>query len=907
MNTDLSFISNMHPAAIESMYESYVKNPEQIDPEFRKFFAGFDLAAAQGSPSSSNSNPKELKVYHLIESYRAFGHRNARTNPLPIENTNKIDLSLAAFGLNEQDLNTTFQVGKTLNIQDLSLKNILGQLEKTYTQSIGFEIDHVPTNEREWLLKKIEQEFPNNKMSLDKQKNILEALNKAVTFEQFLGKKYVGEKRFSLEGGENTISSLEAILEISPDFGIQEIIIGMAHRGRLNVLANILQKSYNDIFSEFEGIDTSLQGGDGDVKYHKGFKSLRKTKTNKDIYIELLANPSHLEAVNPVVMGFSRAIADNNFDSDYGKVLPILIHGDAAIAGQGIGLETAQMMNLRGFSVYGCIHMVINNQIGFTTDTIDAKSSLYCTAIANATASPVLHINGDDAEAVVWASELAVAYRKEFKKDIFLDLICYRKHGHNESDDPKYTQPKMYDLIAQKKDPLQVYEENLNKIGQLEKDMVKRIHQEFYNSLQNMLDEVKNSVKDYVYRPHEKEWFNIQKARAQDFEKSPNTYIPRFEIDQIIQAIHEIPSDLKISNKLRKQVDNWHKKIKETDTFDWQAGELLAYGSLLLDKHNIRFTGEDVKRGTFTHRHLSIRSEDETSEWNRLANIAKDQGKIHIYNSHLSEYGVLGYEFGYSIVSTNYLTIWEAQFGDFVNGAQIIIDQFICSSETKWNIASGLVLLLPHGYEGQGPEHSSARMERFLQSCAEFNMQVCNITTPANFFHAIRRQLKRNFRIPLVIMTPKSLLRHPLCVSKTEDFANAGFQEIIDDTSVKDPKDIKRVLFCSGKIYYELLEQREKFGRNHDVAIVRMEQLYPIAIEQLEQSYEKYKYSEIYWVQEEPANMGAWTYLLDRQYRMKGEVIMKVIARKTSSSPATGNKKQHIAEIEEIYNRCFNF
>ena len=904
MSSKFSYITNAHPSVIEGMYNDYKSNSEKLDPEFAKFFEGFDYALARetNSTSASSFSSDEFKVYKMIHTYRQFGHLVSDTNPIRKRKDRGINLDLEKFGLSTSQLSTRFSVSSEIGLSNATLQEIIEKLRNAYVGKIGYEIQTVRVEEElNWLFEAAERRYQERNFTLDHKISALKALNKAVVFEEFLGKKYIGEKRFSLEGGESTIPALETIIETSSKMGAKEIVIGMAHRGRLNVLVNIMQKTYEQIFTEFDGTNIDETAGDGDVKYHKGFSTMYPTASG-DVYLNLLANPSHLEAVNPVASGFARAKADLVYNSDYSKVLPIIIHGDAAVAGQGIGQELIQMSQLEGYKNNGTIHFVINNQIGFTTDWDDARSSDYSTAIANMLNCPVFHVNGDSVEDVIYVCELAAEYRQKFKKDVFVDMVCYRKHGHNESDDPKYTQPEMYDIISKKKNPRDMYADFLSAQGTVESDLVKSLDKELYNNLQDRLNKVKEDTKDYVYRHHEKAWQKMMKARSQDFEKSPETKISKKDFVDIATKLCEIPSGFTPLKKVEKQLADWKSKMLDKEVLDWQAGELIAYGSLLKEGVVVRLSGEDVKRGTFSHRHACIVDQNTGEELNRLNSIS-DKTKIQIFNSLLSEYAVLGFEFGYSIASPEQLVIWEAQFGDFNNGAQIIIDQFIMSSETKWKVNSGMVLLLPHGYEGQGPEHSSARMERFLQQCAEFNVQVCNITTPANYFHAIRRQMVRNFRTPLIIMSPKSLLRHPSCVSPIKEIINGGFQELINDSSV-DVKKVKRVLHCTGKIYYELLAKKEA-DKREDIAIVRLEQLYPIPIEQIESIFAQYNKAEHVWVQEEPANMGAWTYLLDRQYRMKGEVIYKLVARKTSSSPATGNKKQHNLEVQDLMERAF--
>ena len=905
MKDYFSFISNAHPQYIENLYENFKKNPESVEDEFKKFFEGYDFANANfTNTKDTNFSAEEFKVYHLIQAYRDYGHLVAKTNPLRPRKDRGVRLDLEYFGLKETDLEKIYQVGNELQLGATSLKNIIEHLQKCYIGTIGFEYSFIRQDEElNWFKTKIEQNPNFVPTSLEKKKKILRNLNKAVVFEEFLGKKFIGEKRFSLEGGESTIPALDTIINVAASLGVEQVVLGMAHRGRLNVLTNIVGKTYEEIFGEFEGQFNTDTMGSGDVKYHKGFSSMYTLDNKEEIHIRLSPNPSHLEAVNPVVEGLSRAKGDILYNSDYSKVLPILIHGDAALAGQGIGQEVIQMAYLEGFTTGGTIHFIINNQIGFTTDWDDARSSDYCSAIASIVQAPVLHVNGDDVEAVVYAAEMAAAYRQKFAKEIFIDMVCYRKHGHNEGDDPKYTQPSMYTIISQKKNPRDIYGDKLTNTGQIEAALVADMEIEFRKELQERLDEVKQKKRIYKLRPHEAAWKSMRRAVDKDFESSPVTNIKKEVFELLSEKIHEIPTNIKVLKKVEKQMTEWKAKMKEQQILDWQGAELLAYASILNEGNSIRFTGEDVKRGTFTHRHACLFDENYDTEYNRLNQISPKQGKLHIYNSHLSEYGVMGYEFGYSLSSPEILVIWEAQFGDFVNGAQIILDQFLLSSETKWDMNSGMVLLLPHGYEGQGPEHSSARMERFLQGCAENNIQVVNITTPANLFHVLRRQLKRNIRIPLVVMSPKSLLRHPKCISVVSDILEGGFKELIDDDKVKASK-VKRVLFCSGKLYYELLERQETTKRE-DIAIVRLEQLYPFPKGQIELIFNKYDKAIYYWVQEEAANMGAWTFLLHQSVMHWNKIQWTYIGRQVSASPATGHKKIHLEEQLNIIDKAF--
>ena len=770
-----------------------------------------------------------------------------------------------------------------------------------YAGPVGIEYKYISDQTRvDWLTQEMERKFA-EPVPLEKKKRILEKLNQGVMFEEFLHKKYVGQKRFSLEGGETTIAALDAIINVAADDDVQEVVIGMAHRGRLNVLANIMGKTYEQIFSEFEGtaqVDQTM--GSGDVKYHMGFGSELTTVNNKTIHLKLMPNPSHLEAVDPVVIGFARAKADVLYESEYDRILPILIHGDASVAGQGIMYEVIQMSKLSGYYTGGTIHFVINNQIGFTTDFDEARSSDYCTSLAATIHAPVFHVNGDDPEAVLKCAEIATRYRQEFNSDVFIDMVCYRRHGHNEGDDPKFTQPHLYNLIDKHANPREVYINFLLENGEADaKEMAKEMEKKFWNDLQERLDEVKQKPLPYHYQQPEIWWRNLRKATDEDFDQSPITAVSADAFQTVFDAMMKWPADLKPLRKVEKIIQDKVKLYNNEQKLDWASGELLAYGSLLLDGNDVRMTGQDIRRGTFSHRHAVLRDENTDRAYNRLSEIPGANGQYRIFNSLLSEYGVLGFEYGYSLANPNALVLWEAQFGDFVNGAQTMIDQFISAGEQKWNRMSGLVMLLPHGYEGQGPEHSSARMERFLQSCAELNMVCTNITTSANFFHALRRQLAWPFRKPLINFSPKANLRHPGTYSTRDEFLNGGFREVIDDAAAE-ASAVKKVLFCSGKVYFDLLERKEKEGRN-DVAIVRLEQLYPLPYRQLEALYQKYQRATWFWVQEEPLNMGAAGFL---QMNLK-TINYGVISRQPSASPATGYAKVHKQEQEEIIETAF--
>ena len=905
---DFSFITNSHPAFIESLYQDFVKDPQSIDPDLKKFFEGFDFAIAHGSAQVSDNQSgsidwmKEIKVYRLILGYRNKGHLLAITNPIRTRKDRGANLDLAFFGLTEADLDNVYQAGNLIGLGAVSLRKILAHLQNCYANHVGIEFKYISDQKKiDWLTAEMEQKFA-QPVAIEKKKRILEKLNQGVMFEKFLHTKYIGQKRFSLEGGETTIAALDAIINTAANHQVQEVVIGMAHRGRLNVLANIMGKTYEQIFSEFEGTATIDQTmGSGDVKYHMGYGSEVQTLDNKEIHLKLMPNPSHLEAVDPVVVGFARAKADVLYESDFDKILPILIHGDASVAGQGVVYEVLQMSNLRGYYTGGTIHFVINNQIGFTTDFDDARSADYCTSVAAMVQAPVLHVNGDDAEAVVKCAEIATRYRQEFNSDIFLDMVCYRKHGHNEGDDPKYTQPQLYALIDKHQNPREIYTQHLIENGEPDaRELAKEMEKKFWADLQERLDEIKQNPLPYKYQPPELVWKSLRKAKDADFIHSPDTSISEEALQKMFQALMQWPANFKPLKKVEKLLQEKVKLLETENKIDWATGELLAYGSLLVNHKLVRMSGQDVQRGTFSHRHAVIRDEETNKGYNRLNHFQEDQQKFRIYNSLLSEYGVLGFEYGYALANPDALVLWEAQFGDFSNGAQTMIDQFLAAGEQKWQRMNGLVMLLPHGYEGQGPEHSSARMERYLQMCAELNMVITNITTSANLFHALRRQLAWPFRKPLNNFSPKANLRYTGSYSPVSDFTNGGFKELIDDAFVQSAEAVKKVLFCTGKLYFELAEKQAKENRQ-DIAIVRLEQIYPLPYQQLEELYQKYSKATWFWVQEEPLNMGAASFL---QMNLK-TINYGVIGRNASAATATGYAKVHAKEQAEIIETAF--
>lgn len=909
---DFSYITNSHPSYIENLYRDFASNPDSVDPEMRKFFEGFDFAVSTVQTNGKAGGEvvtvdgaklqKELGVYQLIQAYRKKGHLVAKTNPIRERKDRRANLDLNFFGLQESDLDSTFFASKFLKLDNAKLSDIIKHLQKCYTSNVGVEYSALNSLDRvEWLANEVESKM-HQPLTIEQKKHILEKLNEGVMFEKFLHTKYIGQKRFSLEGGETTIAALDTIIDTAAEFGVQEVVIGMAHRGRLNVLANILGKTYEQIFSEFEGTslpDTTM--GSGDVKYHLGFRAEHTTVTGKKVNVQLAPNPSHLEAVNPVVVGFARSKADCIYDSDYDKILPILIHGDASVAGQGIVYEVLQMSGLKGYYTGGTIHFVINNQIGFTTDFDDARSADYCTSVAAMVQAPVLHVNGDDPEAVVKCVEIATRYRQEFNSDVFIDMVCYRKHGHNEGDDPKYTQPHLYALIDKHANPREIYSRELISHGSIDAELANEMEKKFWADLQERLDDIKQNPLPYTYQKPELWWRDLRKANEGDFAISPVTAISDEHFKLLFDSIFSLPENFKPLRKVEKLFADKIKLFEADKTIDWATAELMAYGSLLLDGNDVRMSGQDVRRGTFSHRHAVVRDEDTDESYNRLSRIEGAKGHFRIYNSLLSEFGVLGFEYGYSIADPHTLVLWEAQFGDFFNGAQTMIDQFISSGETKWQQMSGLVMLLPHGYEGQGPEHSSARIERFLQMCAEQNMVITNITTASNFFHALRRQLAWPFRKPMVNFSPKANLRHPGSYSKVEEFTSGKFKEVIDDEVIENAEDVKKVLFCSGKIYFDLAEKRQKEGQK-GVALIRLEQLYPLPVRQLEALYKKYRKATWFWVQEEPLNMGAASFL---QMNLKS-INYGVISRQPSAATATGYSKIHAQEQSEIIQTAFN-
>lgn len=898
----ISYVANAEPSAIENLYKAYQSDPNSVDVSWKKFFEGFEFA--QTNYASPTEFPEELQkefcVINLINAYRQRGHLFTKTNPVRERRKHTPTLDIEHFGLNANDLSMTYQAGSEIGIGPATLQAIIDHLQATYCQSIGIEHVYMRDPERiAWIRKNIEL-VNRPKLDTERKLSIYRKLCQASTFEAFLAKKFVGQKRFSIEGGEALIPALDALVSKGAELGIEYFVMGMAHRGRLNTLANIFNKFPRDIFSEFEGkefdFDTTF---DGDVKYHQGFTSHIRLANGQEIGLTLAPNPSHLEAVNTVVEGIARAKIDHVLHSE-DKICPVLIHGDAAIAGQGIVYETIQMAQLDGYRVGGTVHIVVNNQVGFTTNYTDGRSSTYCTDVAKTTLSPVFHVNGDDVEAVVQSIEIAIAYRQEFKRDVFIDLLCYRKYGHNEGDEPKFTQPKLYDLILKHPNPRIIYQRQLEAEGVLTKALADTLEEEYSKYLDAEYEFARKNEKAQVFDFLSATWTNYRHATPDDFKVSPATGVQKTVLLDLGRKLATLPENKKYFRKISKIYEDRLSAI-EHDKLDWGSAEMLAYATLLNEGHSVRISGQDVERGTFSHRHAVVVTEDTEEEILPLNHLNDQQATFYAYNSLLSEYGVLGFEYGYSLAYPNGLTIWEAQFGDFFNGAQIMVDQFISAGEDKWATQSGLVMLLPHGYEGQGAEHSSGRMERFLQQSADLNMQIVNTSTPANHFHVLRRQLKRDFRKPLIVFSPKMLLRYPAATSTLDELANGSFQEVLDDPTAK-TSSVDTLVLCSGKFYYEMKVKATSLGVEN-MAFVRVEQLYPLPEAQIQALIAKYNPQNILWAQEEPANMGAWTYMAMSMRNLN----LIGVHRGASAAAAEGSKKLHEKRLEKLYKDLFQY
>ncbi|OIQ29367.1 MAG: 2-oxoglutarate dehydrogenase E1 component [Bacteroidetes bacterium MedPE-SWsnd-G2] len=911
-----SFLNAAHTAYFADLYDQYTQNPDSVEPSWRAFFQGYDFGSESfgeegGAIETASAQipehvQKEFQVVKLIDGYRTRGHLFTKTNPVRERRSYAPSLEIENFGLSNSDLDTVFNAGDILGIGSQTLRQIIKHLENIYCDSIGIEYMYIRNLERKaWIQDKLNINDNQPKFSAEEKKHILKKLNEAVSFESFLHTKYVGQKRFSLEGGESLIPGLDAVIEKASNYGVKEFVMGMAHRGRLNTLTNIFGKSAKDIFSEFDGKDYAQEVFDGDVKYHLGWTSDRLTDSGNKINLNIAPNPSHLETVGAVVEGIVRAKQDKKYADNPSAVLPIVVHGDAAIAGQGLVYEVVQMAQLDGYKTNGTIHIVVNNQIGFTTNYLDARSSTYCTDIGKVTLSPVLHVNADDAEAVVHAMVFALDYRMQFKSDVFIDLLGYRKYGHNEGDEPRFTQPKLYKTIAKHDNPRTIYASKLMEEGIIDKDYIKKLETAYKAELEEELEDSRKESTTVITPFMSGEWQNYELVDEDAMLVDVDTTYPKERLEHITNVISSLPEDKKFIRKIERLIQT-RKKMYDSDKLDWAMAEHLAYGSLLDEGYDVRISGQDVERGTFSHRHAVVKVEDSEEEIILLNNVSENQGDFFIYNSLLSEYGVVGFDYGYAMASPNTLAIWEAQFGDFSNGAQIMLDQYISSAENKWNLQNGLVMLLPHGYEGQGAEHSSARMERYLQLCAKDNMFIADCSTPANMYHLLRKQMKSNFRKPLVVFTPKSLLRHPKVVSTVDEFANGSFQMLIDDASAE-VDHIKTLVFVTGKFYYDLLEEQEKLERN-DVALVRVEQLFPLPEKDIRAVMSKYKNADdIVWAQEEPRNMGAYSHMLMHLEEAK---TFRAATRRSYGAPAAGSsvrsKKRHQEVIDFVFDKTKN-
>ena len=904
-----SFLNAAHTGYIADLYDKYLQNPDIVEPSWRSFFQGYDLANenfsltndSEASVEIPQSVRKEFLVVDLINGYRTRGHLFTKTNPVRDRRKYTPTLDIENFGLSKNDLDSIFNAGEIVGIGPKKLSEIIGHLERTYCDSIGVEYMYMRNPEKlTWWKDRLIVNDNHPNYTQDAKKYILSKLNQAVTFESFLQTKYVGQKRFSLEGGEALIPGISVALRNAAEvYGVEECVLGMAHRGRLNTLVNIFKKPVRDLFSEFEGKDFEDTNIDGDVKYHLGLTLSKTFRNGKQIKMNLVPNPSHLETVAAVAEGIARAKIDRKYNGDESKILPIIVHGDAAIAGQGIAYEVTQMAKLNGYKTGGTIHIVVNNQIGFTTNYLDARSSTYCTDVAKVTLSPVLHVNADDTEAVCHAMEMALDFRMKFKTDVFIDLLGYRKYGHNEGDEPRFTQPKLYKAISKHKNVKDLYAAQLLEENTINSEYLQKVTTDFKELLETEFNESKKVKTSKVKEFMQSTWKGFERQQLTSMLQTENTSYPVDKLKNIAKIVSTVPENVQFVRKAERILQGRSKMVFDTNTLDWGMAENLAYGSLLEEGFNVRISGQDVERGTFSHRHAILRDEISEERINLLNNNPNNSGKMTIYNSLLSEYGVLGFDYGYAMANPNTLTIWEAQFGDFSNGAQIMFDQYISAAEDKWKMQNGIVVLLPHGYEGQGSEHSSARIERYLQLCAEDNMTVANCTTPSNFYHLLRRQMKRNYRKPLIVFTPKSLLRHPKAVNSIEDLATGEFQEVIDDSL--NPSKVTKLVFCMGKFYYDLLAEREILERE-DVALVRIEQLFPLHLEKIQRVIDRYPaVKEYIWAQEEPRNMGAWSFMLERLELVK----LNVRSRKYYAVPAAGSstrfKKRHKAVIDSVF------
>lgn len=901
-----SFLNGIHPEYFTILYDKYLQSPDAVEPSWRSFFQGYDFANEHYDSDIAKQIPKaiqkEFKVVNLINAYRKKGHLFTKTNPVRERRKYTPNLAIENFGLSNADLQEVFGAAAILGLKFASLEEIIKHLQKIYCDSIGVEYMYIPDFEQiKWWQENLNKNENHPDYDKNAKKYIFKKLAEAVIFEDFLQTKFIGQKRFSLEGNDTLIPAIAmAMRKASEYFNTKECVLGMAHRGRLNTLVNVFRKPLKDLFCEFEGKDFEEKNIDGDVKYHMGYTRKKTYRNGNEIMMNLLPNPSHLEAVGPLVAGITRAKIDKKYKGDSSKLLPMIVHGDAAVSGQGVVYETVQMSGLNGYKIGGTLHIVVNNQIGFTTNYLDGRSSIYCTDVAKVTLSPVLHVNADDVEAVCHAVELALQYRNTFKKDVFIDLLGYRKYGHNEGDEPRFTQPKLYKAIGKHPNPKEIYLKNLISQNILNEEEAKEIQENYKQLLETKYNESKKESCTKVSIFMKDIWQDFSYGNLPKMLAKQDTSYSEEHLKNIAKIIATIPKNVQFVRKAERILKGRAKMAFELNKMDWGMAEMLAYGSLMEEGYDIRISGQDVERGTFSHRHAILRDALSEERINLLNTNPKNKGNMEIYNSPLSEYGVLGFDYGYALSNPNTLTIWEAQFGDFSNGGQIVFDQYISAAESKWKIQNGLVVLLPHGYEGQGSEHSSARIERYLQLCSLDNMIVANCTTPANMYHLLRRHMKRNFRKPLVVFTPKSLLRHPLAVSNFEEFSKGTFQEVIDDENTH-KKQVQKLVFCSGKFYYDLIAEREK-RKAKNIAFIRIEQLFPLHKEKIENITNKYPNVKQYiWGQEEPKNMGAWSYILQRfDWRN-----LKVVSRNYHASPASGSnarfKKRHNEVLEKIF------
>ncbi len=925
----LSVPTRANADVIDQMYRQWLDNPDAVDPTWRAFFQGFSLGnngagltgSLEGAASAGVAIVDSLKqshVHYLIGAYRAIGHLQAHLDPLSDPPPASPKLQLAEFGLTDADLDISFDIGTYLGGGQMKLRDIVAELQKTYCSHIGVEYAHIQDQDcRRWLQERIESTRLRPAFPKAQKVRILRRVHKAELFEKFLHTKYVGQKRFSLEGGETIIAALDAVIDHCPDVGVDEIVMGMAHRGRLNVLCSVMRKSFDQLFEQFsENYIPDAVGGDGDVKYHLGYESVLTTTSGSKVALRLAANPSHLEIVDPVVEGKVRARQRIHEDTEERRrVMPLLIHGDAALAGQGVVAETLNFSQLPGYRTGGTLHFVINNQIGFTTDPRDARSSRYCTDVAKMIEAPIFHVNGDDPEAVCMVAQLALEFRNQWKRDVFVDMVCFRRHGHNEADEPSFTQPALYKKIAAHPLVSALYTERLVGEGSITAAQGEAITAEYSASLEENLAKAKSREASKAAKGVEPgAAFKGSNAIFQrEYHHTPiETGAPIAEIDRVVRGLTEIPAGFKVHPKIRRILDARAQAYRDGGPVDWGLGEALAFGTLLVEGTPIRLSGQDCERGTFSHRHAVLTDIETDEKYTPLKSLADKQARFCVYNSLLSEAAVLGFDCGYSVDYPQMLCLWEAQFGDFANGAQVVIDQFIVSGESKWQRTCGIVLLLPHGYEGQGPEHSSARLERFLQACAEDNIQVANVTTPAQYFHILRRQIRRDFRKPLIIMAPKSLLRHPAAVSRIDDFVSGSFQEILEDPqwSAQAPAlppqaAIERIILCSGKVYYDLAEHRARHGIA-DTAIVRIEQLYPLHRNRIAELSDTYGHqARLIWCQEEPENMGAWRWIAPQLEEIFGRKPAYA-GRAPSSSPAIGVLALHKLQLSALLQAAFS-